>query len=115
MLRDAQQPFVYLVAQLTLHAVLDFQRWMAPEVCLCLPYGLKADVYSFGLLFYQLLSLKLPFGDIKESMCGEEWYATNDTPLCAVFLARQNQGMLVPQSIGPPNGQLSLRPFPRRH
>jgi hypothetical protein len=63
----APQPFLYLGAQLTLHAaVFDFQRWMAPEVCLCLPYGLKADVYSFGLLFYQLLSLKLPFGTIQE-------------------------------------------------
>jgi hypothetical protein len=39
---------------------------MAPEVCLCLPYGLKADVYSFGLFFYQLLALKLPFGNIQE-------------------------------------------------
>jgi serine/threonine protein kinase len=60
-------PFlVCLEAQLTVDAVLDFQRWMAPEVCLCLPYGLKADVYSFGLLFYQLLALKLPFGNIQE-------------------------------------------------
>jgi hypothetical protein len=63
----ALQSLTYLEAQLTLHAaVFDFQRWMAPEVCLCLPYGLKADVYSFGLLFYQLLSLKLPFGTIQE-------------------------------------------------
>jgi hypothetical protein len=62
----ALQPFVSLEIQLTLDVVLDFQRWMAPEVCLCLPYGLKADVYSYGLFFYQLLSLKLPFGDIKE-------------------------------------------------
>jgi serine/threonine protein kinase len=38
---------------------------MAPEVCLCKPYGLKADVYSFGLLFYQLCTLKLPFGKIE--------------------------------------------------
>jgi hypothetical protein len=57
---------VYREPQLTLDAVLDFQRWMAPEVCLCLPYGLKADVYSFGLFFYQLLALELPFGQIQE-------------------------------------------------
>jgi hypothetical protein len=57
---------VYLEPQLTLDAVFDFQRWMAPEVCLCLPYGLKADVYSFGIFFYQLLALQLPFGNIQE-------------------------------------------------
>jgi serine/threonine protein kinase len=62
----ALQPIVSLEPQLTLDAVLDFQRWMAPEVCLCVPYGLKADVYSFGLFFYYLLAMKLPFGDIKQ-------------------------------------------------
>lgn len=39
---------------------------MAPEVCLCKPYGLKADVYSFGLFFYELVALKLPFGEVQE-------------------------------------------------
>jgi Protein tyrosine and serine/threonine kinase len=38
------------------------QRWMPPEVCLSRPYGLKADVYSFGLLLWSLLSLEVPFG-----------------------------------------------------
>jgi hypothetical protein len=55
---------VYLEPQLTVDAVFDFQRWMAPEVSLCLPYGKKADVYSFGIFFYQLCTLKLPFGKI---------------------------------------------------
>jgi len=37
------------------------RRYMAPEVVLCKPYNLKADVYSFGLLLYQVMSFKCPF------------------------------------------------------
>lgn len=40
------------------------RRWMAPEVFLGQPYGLKADVYSFGLMFWYVVALELPFGDI---------------------------------------------------
>lgn len=36
-------------------------RYMAPEVSMGEPYNLKADVYSFGLLVYQILTLKTPF------------------------------------------------------
>ena len=37
------------------------RRWMAPENCQSKPYGLSADVYSFCLLFWHVISLKLPF------------------------------------------------------
>jgi len=33
----------------------------APEVCFGQPYNEKADVYSFGILAYQVLSLVVPF------------------------------------------------------
>lgn len=33
---------------------------MAPEVAKCKPYGLKADIYSFGVLAYELFVGKLP-------------------------------------------------------
>ena len=36
-------------------------RYMAPEVALGRPYNLKADVYSFGILLWQMLSLQTPF------------------------------------------------------
>jgi len=36
-------------------------RYMAPEVAKCDKYGLSADVYSFGLIFWQILSTDLPF------------------------------------------------------
>ncbi len=36
---------------------------MAPEVMLCKSYGLKADTYSFGLFFWHLCTLLVPFGE----------------------------------------------------
>lgn len=35
--------------------------YSSPEVCNNLPYGLKADVWSAGVVLYELLSLELPF------------------------------------------------------
>lgn len=43
------------------------RRWMAPEVCLCKPYGLSSDVFSYCLLFWHVLSLKLPFKSYQTS------------------------------------------------
>jgi len=36
-------------------------RYMAPEVAMGLPYGGSVDVYSFGILFWQLCTLKTPY------------------------------------------------------
>jgi serine/threonine protein kinase len=37
---------------------------MAPEVLNEAEYNFKADIWSFGVLLYQLCTLKLPFADI---------------------------------------------------
>ena len=37
------------------------RRYMAPEVFLGRPYNLKADVFSFAIVFQQMLSLETPF------------------------------------------------------
>lgn len=37
------------------------RRYMAPEVVLCKDYGKPCDVYSFAILFWEMLSLKVPF------------------------------------------------------
>lgn len=39
--------------------------WMAPEVMTSSKYGVKADVYSFGMLMYEIVVGKTPFGDFK--------------------------------------------------
>lgn len=36
-------------------------RYMSPEVALNLPYDLRADTYSFGILFWQICALSVPF------------------------------------------------------
>ena len=36
-------------------------RYMAPEVAKSRPYNHKADVYSFGIILWELLSFKKPF------------------------------------------------------
>mmetsp|Transcript_73168 Transcript_73168/g.122181 ORF Transcript_73168/g.122181 Transcript_73168/m.122181 type:complete len:358 (+) Transcript_73168:81-1154(+) len=41
-------------------------RWMAPEVFKHLPYGPSCDVYSFGMLCYEMLALKIPFDSMGE-------------------------------------------------
>ena len=40
-------------------------RYMAPEVGLELGYGVSADVHSFGILLWEICSLKKPFGNVK--------------------------------------------------
>lgn len=42
-------------------------RYMAPEVALHQPYTAKADVYSFGILLWQILSLEDPYGKMTEA------------------------------------------------
>ena len=48
--------------------------YMAPEVALCQPYNLSADVFSFGTLLWQVLALRDPYEtfdvrDYNEKVC----------------------------------------------
>jgi len=42
-------------------------RYMAPEVGLDMGYSLPADVYSFGILLWEICALKKPFSSVKSS------------------------------------------------
>lgn len=39
-------------------------RWMAPEMIKHTPYGRKVDVYSFGLLLWEMLTGAIPYEDM---------------------------------------------------
>ena len=39
-------------------------RWMAPEVIEHAPYNEKADVFSFGVLLWEMLTGKVPYAEM---------------------------------------------------
>ncbi len=43
-------------------------RYMSPEVALNLPYNFQADTYSFGILFWQICALRIPFSGFTRKM-----------------------------------------------
>jgi serine/threonine protein kinase len=47
-------------------------NWMAPELLQTHCYDSKVDVYSFGLLLYEMLCHKIPFGDLDGKTCERE-------------------------------------------
>ena len=46
-------------------------RYMAPEVALTTPYNERVDIYSFGLVLYEMLTGVAPYGGISK----DEFYA----------------------------------------
>jgi len=45
-----------------LQAVGTYQ-WMAPEVLSLCPYDVQADVYSYGIVLWEMTHLQIPYGD----------------------------------------------------
>lgn len=55
-------------------------RYMAPEVGLKQPYGLKADVYSWSMLFWYIMALEPPMGLYTPKMFVERVFARGYRP-----------------------------------
>jgi serine/threonine protein kinase len=55
-------------------------RYMSPEVARSEPYNLTADVYSFGLLLWQICSLQLPYDGMNRQDHSELVVHGNERP-----------------------------------
>jgi serine/threonine protein kinase len=62
--------FLVIIAFLS-HLPISISRLQAPEVAQEKPYNYTADVYSFAILLWQLLSLKTPFDRFGVSIFNE--------------------------------------------
>eukprot|EP00826_Nyctotherus_ovalis_P023474 TRINITY_DN1802_c0_g2_i1.p1 TRINITY_DN1802_c0_g2~~TRINITY_DN1802_c0_g2_i1.p1 ORF type:complete len:638 (+),score=147.91 TRINITY_DN1802_c0_g2_i1:1455-3368(+) len=45
-------------------------HWMAPEVIMNQPYTIKADVYSYGIVLWEILARRKPYEGMNPSMIG---------------------------------------------
>ena len=43
------------------HGKIGTPHWMAPEILRCEKYSSAADVYSFGVILWEMLSLDIPY------------------------------------------------------
>lgn len=54
------------------------RNWAAPELlepgAKAEVYTMKSEVYGLGIVFCELLTLKLPYGDAPDMMTQTEWY-----------------------------------------
>ena len=49
------------ICYLQMSGMAGSKRFMSPEVCKGLPYNEKVDVYSFGIVLWELCTLRKPF------------------------------------------------------
>lgn len=63
------------------------RRYMAPEVVLCKEYGLSADVYSYAVLFWQVMALKMPFARLNTHQHFTRVVMKGERPKALTFLS----------------------------
>lgn len=80
---------IHLFAEVRfLNAVIIFSfvvnlgiRYMAPEVGLNQPYNIKADVYSWTMVFWYILMLEPPFGSYTPNMFVDRIFQKGHRPM----------------------------------
>ncbi|KAJ3671397.1 hypothetical protein LUZ60_007476 [Juncus effusus] len=70
-------------------------RWMAPEVINHLPYDQKADIFSFAIVLWELVTSKIPYDTM--------------TPLQAALGVRQGLRPIIPENTHPKLSELMQR------
>ncbi|KAH7281677.1 hypothetical protein KP509_36G058100 [Ceratopteris richardii] len=73
----------------TVQVCVGTPRWMAPEVFQAMynkqPYGLEADMWSFGCLIFELLTLEVPYMGLSEGQIHSYIQMGRRPPLPAKF------------------------------
>lgn len=67
---------------------------MAPEIGLKQPYNLKADVYSFAILLYEVLSLEKVFGNLQSKEIFERVHKKKHRPRISIFWSQRIKELL---------------------
>mmetsp|Transcript_5917 Transcript_5917/g.17739 ORF Transcript_5917/g.17739 Transcript_5917/m.17739 type:complete len:854 (+) Transcript_5917:392-2953(+) len=57
-------------------------RYMSPEVASCMPYSHKADVYSFGIILWEMNAAKKPFGGLSRDTFYDRVIQGGERPQC---------------------------------
>jgi len=69
-------------------------RYMAPEVARGEAYNLKADVYSFGLLLHELITLEKPYDDISNEDHDDLVFIYHVRPVIPKYLPGRSKELL---------------------
>ncbi|CAG0913664.1 unnamed protein product [Notodromas monacha] len=70
-------------------------RWMAPEVfSQCTKYSVKADMFSYALCLWELLSGELPFAHLKPAAAAADMAYRNNRPPLAVTYPEEITSLL---------------------
>ncbi len=84
----------------TLRGAIGTMRYMAPEVCLDLPYNCDCDIYSYGIVSWELWTQQVPFEDVatpdlyREQVCKRGYrplYREEKNPLRRQYSLEEEQ------------------------
>lgn len=54
--------------EVTQSGVQGTYHWMAPEVFESKPYSLQADIYSYGIIMYEIITESIPYDTYKNPL-----------------------------------------------
>lgn len=69
---------------------METWQWLAPEVIEGKKYSERSDIYSFGIVVYELLARTIPFSNIDEIITRSEMFLEDDIPEARLESLRYN-------------------------
>jgi hypothetical protein len=89
-----------VLPKLVKNAVVENPTWSAPEVCLREPYSQPADVYSFGIVMWEVMTGQFPFSEL--------WSRTQFTTEIVAEITQGTRPTLPENVAGIPPGFIDL-------